>query len=629
MNRQNFNIADWLPGVENTNELFNAQEKTMENEKTEITEQNTTTDIELVTARIESAKVDITSDYKNWLKIGFALVSSLGEAGRNYYHRVSRFYPNYTYPECDLQYNKCLNTNNIRTSISTFFYIAQEAGIDIECTDGPVSANATEKKQTIIEKPNLPVAEATEKVEESGAVLFDTPKLPKEIYTNLPAILQDSCDLFEDGIEKDVFLIASLAVISGCLPNIQGKYFEEIYSSHLYAFITAPAGSGKGKMKWAKYFGQTIHDELLEHSRKERLAYESELEQYENLTKPQKQVVEKPTEPKREMFYVPANSSSSAFIQVLNDNNYRGVIFETEADSLAVTFKQDWGNFSDVLRKAFHHESTSMIRRKENEFNDIKDPHLSIILSGTPKQVQHIMPEAEDGLLSRFTFYAFYDNSEFKNPFISHQQVNYPEFFKRKGLEVFELYQYLQKLTNPITFKLTEEQGRRFTESFKIMLTKSKLLLGDDLNASVKRLGLISFRMAMILTVLRITEQVATLSIDDEVPLESNSNGNNLLFKYLLRSPLICSDQDYETAITIVSILEKHAVAVYQNMPNNTLKGVKLKFYDKLPHQFNRQGYLKVAEELGINAKTAEKYIGLFKPKLLNHLHNDYTKLTK
>jgi hypothetical protein len=73
--------------------------------------------------------------------------------------------------------------------------------------------------------------------------------------------------------------------------------------------------------------------------------------------------------------------------------------------------------------------------------------------------------------------------------------------------------------------------------------------------------------------------------------------------------------------------LEKHAIAVCQNLPNNELKGVKLKLFEKLPPQFNRQAYLNVAEELGIHPKNAEKHICQFKPKLLHHAHNQCTKL--
>jgi len=551
---------------------------------------NISDDTEQIISRIEAYHTDITANYSDWRDIGFALADEFGERGRDYYHRISRFYPSFSTTDCNKQYDLCLKAKGHGVTLKTFFHLAKQSGIDIHCTVTPPPSLAS----------NLSASAGPDSVEE---LLFNTPQLPSEIYDNLPAILQESADLFLDDIEKDVFLIGSLAVLSGCLPNIEGIYFDEPNSAHLYTFITAPAGSGKGKMKWSKYFGQAIHTHLLTQSRLARNKYESEMEQYNNLTRPQRQGTEKPEEPPRRMFFIPANSSSSAFIQALSDNNFRGVLFETEADTLADTFKQEWGNFSDVLRKAFHHESTSMFRRKDNEFIEIRDPHIAIGLSGTPKQVHNMIPDVENGLFSRFLYYAFEDNSEFKNPFVSHRNVNYTDFFNQKAKVIFDLYQQLQRLPQKIVFQLTDAQGSRFTDIFNTMLTKNKLLLGRDFDANIKRLGLITFRIAMIISGLRILE-----------------DGD-------LSSPMICSDRDFETAMTIATTLEKHAIAVFQNLPNNDLKGIKLKFFEKLPQQFDRQGYLKVAEELGILPRTAEKYVGQFKPKLLNHEHNLYTKV--
>ena len=52
-------------------------------------------DIETITARIESSHTDITAGYDNWRDLGFALSEELGETGRDYFHRISRFNPDY------------------------------------------------------------------------------------------------------------------------------------------------------------------------------------------------------------------------------------------------------------------------------------------------------------------------------------------------------------------------------------------------------------------------------------------------------------------------------------------------------------------------------------------------------
>ena len=556
---------------------------------------NQDNDVEVIVKRLEESHSDITASYSDWRDIGFALADEFGESGRGYFHRVSRFYSDYSHSVCNKQFDKCLKAQGHGVTIKTFFHLAQQAGISLVTTPPKQKLSGSQSPDNDSRPVSVDFG--------TDEVIFNTPQIPSEVYENLPEILNESTQMFSDGIEKDVFLIGAISVISGCLPNVEGIYFDEPVSAHLYSFITAPAGSGKGKLKWAKYFGLKIHKSMVEQSIRAKEEYEQELENYNNLNKNQRQGVERPREPKRKMFYIPANSSSSAFIQALSDNDFKGIIFETEADTLAGTLKQEWGNFSDILRKAFHHESTNMFRRKDNEHIEIEDPHLAIALSGTPKQVHNMMPDVENGLFSRFLYYAFEDYSDFKNPFISHQKVNYTDFFEEKGTQIYELHQILINQPTPIQFCFTAEQGEVFTEQFNTLYKRNRMLLGNDFNANSRRLGLVTFRIAMVLRTLRI--------------LEDGDYSN----------PLICDETDFHTAIQIAFTLEKHAIAVFQNLPNNDLKGVKLKFYNALPDNFNRQGYLAVAKELSIKDKTAEKYIGQFKENgLLEHEHNNYTK---
>lgn len=587
--KKKFEVNHWLQQTE-PKENPSASKRPGGVSKSEDLEVNNN-DVETILQRLESANTDITANYSDWRDIGFAFADEFGEAGRDYFHRVSRYYPGYSQSNCDKQYDNCLKSSGHGVTIKSFFHLAQQAGISLVTTQPKTNPSASPRPDGVSQ-------EQTE-----SETIFNTPRIPTEVYSQLPEILRESCEMFADAIEKDVFLIGAIAVISGSLPNIEGIYFDEPHSAHLYSFVTAPAGSGKGKLKWAKYFGLKIHKTMVQQSIHEKEAYEQEMENYNNLNKNQRQGVERPREPKRKMFYIPANSSASAFIQALSDNDFKGIIFETEADTLAGTLKQDWGNFSDVLRKAFHHESTNMFRRKDNEHIEVEDPHLAIILSGTPKQVHNMMPDVENGLFSRFLYYAFEDYSDFKNPFVSHQKVNYTEFFETKGEQMYDLYQTLIDQPSPMEFRFTAEQGELFTQQFNTLYKRNRMLLGNDFNANSRRLGLITFRIAMVLRTLRI--------------LEDGDYSN----------PLICNETDFQTAIQIAFTLEKHAIAVFQNLPNNDLKGVKLKFYNALPDNFNRQGYLAIAKDLDIKDKTAEKYIGQFKEaRLLHHEHNSYTK---
>jgi len=70
-----------------------------------------------------------------------------------------------------------------------------------------------------------------------------------------------------------------------------------------------------------------------------------------------------------------------------------------------------------------------------------------------------------------------------------------------------------------IEFQFTTEQQDRFNAYYAKMQEEYHLLFGIDIIASVRRLGLITLRLAMILSALRLGdtgEEVSTLICDDE-----------------------------------------------------------------------------------------------------------------
>lgn len=77
--------------------------------------------------QIELLRLDITTVYKDWLNIGFAICSSFGEQGRRYYHRVSSINPQYSKQICNTQYTSCLNSSGSGITLSTFYKYANEA----------------------------------------------------------------------------------------------------------------------------------------------------------------------------------------------------------------------------------------------------------------------------------------------------------------------------------------------------------------------------------------------------------------------------------------------------------------------------------------------------------------------
>lgn len=78
-------------------------------------------EVEIVTSRIELTGVDIAPTYNDWRDLGFALAQGLGEEGRAFYHRLSRFYSSYQPAETEKQYTACLHSRGRGITVNTFF----------------------------------------------------------------------------------------------------------------------------------------------------------------------------------------------------------------------------------------------------------------------------------------------------------------------------------------------------------------------------------------------------------------------------------------------------------------------------------------------------------------------------
>ncbi|MPQ48959.1 hypothetical protein GCQ56_18330 [Marinifilum sp. N1E240] len=88
--------------------------------------------VDRLVRKIEAMNFDITSGYENWRNIGFSLSESLGETGRNYFHRISRLNPDYNREKCDKQYTNCLKCRGGGITLATLFWIAKTHGVLIK-----------------------------------------------------------------------------------------------------------------------------------------------------------------------------------------------------------------------------------------------------------------------------------------------------------------------------------------------------------------------------------------------------------------------------------------------------------------------------------------------------------------
>lgn len=532
-------------------------------------------DIEQLVTAVENSMVDIAPDYASWLSIAFALSDALGEGGRSYFHRLSRFYPSYDEREADKQFTSCLRSKGSGITIKTLFHLAKQAGI--LSPQSPFS-------------PNSPHGETGETEEigetESSQNSESMPTFSQDIYGLLPDFLTSVINKAKNFEDADLLILGTLTAISACLPNVSGIYAEREVFPNLFLFVSAQASAGKGRLTLCRHLIKPIHDNL-------KRLYSIEMDEYKTLQNEysqDKKNREPPIEPPIKTLLIPANSSATSVYQVLNDNGGVGLIFETEGDTLANSFKSDYGNFSDGFRKAFHHEMISYTRRKDREFVELTKPRLSALLSGTPHQILALIPDAENGLFSRFIFYNMNLKLEWRDVF-SESTVSLDDYFINLGQQFFQFYQTLQQ-TQPIRFELSPGQKQQFNSYFATVQEEYANLFGLDIVASVRRHGLITFRLAMILTTLRLMDGKAKSDV------------------------IVCDDTDFLTVLIMARVLLQHTAHVLGTLPaidsssaSKSQPANRQLFFDMLPHDFNRSTYLAIASQLNIPPKTAEKQI--------------------
>ncbi len=101
-------------------------------------------EVERLIAQLERQNIDITDNYKEWVRIGFALCNQFGANGLSYYHQISKCNANYEYNNCTTQYNKCLKGENGKVKISTLFAIAKN--YNVLAYNGTTTAGAERPK---------------------------------------------------------------------------------------------------------------------------------------------------------------------------------------------------------------------------------------------------------------------------------------------------------------------------------------------------------------------------------------------------------------------------------------------------------------------------------------------------
>ena len=604
-------------------------------------------EVKRIVDMLVSSHTDITTSYQDWLHLGFALANGLGEQGRELYHQLSSMNADYNPTECDKKYTSCMKGSGQGITLGTFFSMAKDAGIDLgEIARQRLRENGKKTDTTSIVSATSAILPPAKKIGNIGKSAYlsdfgikmargrmaevaetspaETTQGSAYVFSDkvkiedLPSILQPIAGLHPDTVSIDKMLLGCLAVVSGIMGGTNGTGEEKsgiygIYDGRcvyapLYTLLYGSAATKKGDLLFCKSLLRPVKLEMRREYEAAKTQYEQELATYEAQGKG-KTKAERGPAPKEPVFldpFLPGNSSASAVCRQLEANGGWGMIFETEADTVSNMIDSDYGNYSDMLRKAYHHETISMSRVSDKIHIDIENPRLSVFITCTPGQLMGLFPSFENGLGSRFQFYSLPDDKvEFHDVFALND-TSLEETYKLMGEKLLPLYHALkERKGNPIQFVLSAAQKAEFLSTFREVLIEQFKMLGSGINAFIFRMALANFRYAMVLTALRHLSEWNEK--DDLFPAEERA--------------LVCDDRDFHTAMQIVGCLIYHTAKVYAVLAKESENpfanhGVKLSheelaIFKSLPEgEFRTADFLGIAKERSISDRTAARMLG-------------------
>lgn len=453
--------------------------------------------------------VNLTASYDDWTRIGLALANHFGESGRQIFHDLSQADSRYNPAECDKKYNSYLRGSSSSTActLATIFFLAKQQGVNLGEVYGKSQANGMMATNHLQENRKREEREGNEVLEVSGGKnqkdsqdseekapdndsseekSFSAPTFSDKVSGHLPSLLQSIINLMDTPLMGDMMFFGAIPILCCILHFIVGIYDRRKVYPLWFGYLYAQAGSSKGILTSLLKLSDPIEEEIRAENEHEMEEYQEAMRIYNAQQKDKRSSTgEMPQEPPYRSMYLPANSSASATYRALNNNHGWGLIFETEGDVLANALAKDYGDYSTGLRNGFHHEPIRMSRCANNEHITIAIPKFSCGMAGTPGQVITQFPNADDGLLSRFLFYAAIQKLTWRNVF-EKSDTSLDEDMEKLGQRLLSLYHLLKDSKKEINFKLTKEQQVRFNDFFEQEQKEFFGLAGWDIVASVR-----------------------------------------------------------------------------------------------------------------------------------------------
>lgn len=385
----------------------------------------------------------------------------------------------------------------------------------------------------------------------------------------LPESVQQMISLASTPEEQDIILMATLAAASACVPNLYFTYGPtgKKYYANLQCFILAAAASGKGIANQALEMVRVID------------------EQYPML--------------------IAGDSTLPAFYKAIEEQGGCGYMHESEGSVITDIWKNSAANYNTALRKAAEHEPIS--RNRVRSASELKNPRLSMMLTGTFGQYKALVPSVENGYFSRLLTVVIRGTNPFDKRYVSSKggQSVIPKIVGQRLLRTYEQLMNAGEREWSLTDAQKERLGEHLEREYGTLIG----LLGENFHSAVVRMAVQIERMAMVLTAMRIQNtEYRVQNTEYRIQTESDSE--------LMNEKILCADEDYETAEMIGNKMLLHMASAYRMIDGDAQDVVpeikpldqRKVLFEQLKGEYSHGDLAEEAKRQGVSKRTVERW---------------------
>ena len=571
-------------------------------------------ELEALVSAVEEARADLAPTYSEYVRVAFAIANEFGESGRTYFHRICQLYTNgYDAAACERMYTSAIKDQRGGITFGTLMYLAKQAGVEVKTGETQSAASVQNQCSSHNVLHTHTRLRSTREESEDEKIFGADPSTPLPLFDayDWPYPVNLCVNLGETPQQRDILFLASLTVIgaylSNCLSTLYGKTMQY---PNLQTFIVAPPASGKGIISHLRMLAEPLHQQLREQSKEELKRYKLEYQSWMQHGK-EKGLVPEPEKPVNRMFLISGNNTGTGMLQNIIDNGGRGLIFESEADTVSTAIGSDYGHWSDTLRKAFDHDRLSYNRRTNNEFRECPQTFLSVLLSGTPAQVAPLIPSAENGLFSRQIFYYMPTLTDWRDQFGETESFDLHDYCEALGRSFFSLY---NKILSHGRFQcvLSCDQRARFNSSFRNLYMHSQQMNGYEMNSSMARMGINIMRIISIVALLRAFESKRPdIFPAPDVPRDNIEDG------IISQWYVYVNDKDLDAVLSLIVPMYRHTLHVLSFLETTHVKRLRHSeretLYNELPQVFTYTEARDMATERDTPENTLRSWLARWK----------------